>query len=64
MIGDVDGNEKVNIKDATAIQKHVADITAIRMDKFVCADTDKDNKITVKDATRIQKFVAGIISEL
>lgn len=63
-IGDVDGNGKINIKDATAIQKHIAKLIAIDETKFIYADTDKDNKITVKDATRIQKFLAQIIPEL
>ncbi|MBR3987737.1 MAG: CHAP domain-containing protein [Clostridia bacterium] len=64
VLGDTDDDGKVTIKDATAIQKHVASLIVIDEEKFVCADTDKDNKITVKDATRIQKFLAALIPEL
>ena len=62
--GDVDDDGKISIKDATAIQKHVANLIVIDDEMFACADTDKDGKITVKDATRIQKFLASIIPEL
>ncbi len=64
MLGDVNGHSFVTIKDATAIQKHVADIIPIADEYLKYADTDRDGKITVKDATRIQKFLADIIPEL
>ena len=59
ILGDADGNEKVNVKDATAIQKHVADIEVTNFNAAV-ADVDANNKVNVKDATAIQKHVAGI----
>ncbi len=57
-LGDADGDGKVNVKDATAIQKFVAgfEIT-INMES---ADADKSLQVNVKDATAIQKFVAGL----
>ena len=64
MIGDVDGDDKITIKDATVIQKSVAGMVNIDDKTFISADTDKDGKITVKDATRIQKFIAGLLSEI
>lgn len=58
LLGDADQNEKVNVKDATAVQKHVAGIEiTIHID---AADADQNGKVNVKDATSIQKFVAGI----
>jgi hypothetical protein len=56
---DADGNDKVNVKDATAIQKVVAGIEVANFNEKV-ADVDANNKVNVKDATAIQKFVAGI----
>ncbi len=57
-LGDADGDGKVNVKDATAIQKFVAgfEIT-INMES---ADADLSLQVNVKDATAIQKFVAGL----
>ena len=64
ILGDVDKDDKVTIKDATAIQKHLAEIIIIEDENLAFADTDKDGKITVKDATRIQKFLADLIPEI
>ena len=63
-LGDVDGNDEVNIKDATAIQKHVVNIITLSDLSLSVADTNKDTRITVSDATTIQKFIAGIIPAL
>ena len=57
-LGDADGDGKVNVKDATAIQKQVAgfEITI----NEAAADADQNGTVNVKDATAIQKWVAGI----
>ncbi len=60
-LGDVNLDGKVNVKDATAIQKQVAGIITFESDSLSVADYDGDTKITVRDATAIQKFVAGIL---
>ncbi len=60
-LGDADLNGKVNVKDATLIQKSVAGIERPFMDEaFICADANVDTAVNVKDATAIQKFIAGI----
>lgn len=64
LLGDVDGDGKVSIMDATTIQRHVAQLTTIPEDKLPCADTDKDGKISIMDATVIQRFIAQLIPEL
>lgn len=63
LLGDADANGKVNIKDATLIQKHAAKLTVISEENIIKADVNADNKINVKDATTIQKFVANITIE-
>ena len=60
ILGDVNGDGKVNIKDATMIQKFAAKIIDLTDDEKLRADVNADNKNNVKDATAIQKFVAKI----
>ncbi|MDO5124192.1 MAG: dockerin type I repeat-containing protein, partial [Eubacteriales bacterium] len=60
LMGDADGNGKVNVKDVTEIQKHAANILQIPEDKFVLADVNEDGRVNVKDATAIQKWIAGM----
>ena len=60
LLGDVNGDGKVNIKDATMIQKAAAKIIELTDDEKLRADVNADNKNNVKDATAIQKFVAKI----
>ena len=62
-VGDADLNGKVNIRDATTIQKHLANIINIDKNAEILADADMSGKITVKDATQVQKFLAGISTE-
>ncbi len=60
-LGDVNMDTKVNIKDATAIQKYSAKMAEFDEIAMILADFDGDGKINVKDATAIQKKVAGLI---
>ncbi|MGN0452926.1 MAG: starch-binding protein [Ruminococcus sp.] len=61
LIGDADGNGIVNVKDATAIQKHSANIITLVDQLFKNADFNGDGTVNVKDATAIQKKVANLI---
>lgn len=63
-LGDVDMDEKITIKDATAIQKALASIISLNSTQKISADTDADGKITIKDATMIQKFLASLVDRL
>ncbi|MGN0453446.1 MAG: dockerin type I domain-containing protein [Ruminococcus sp.] len=60
-LGDVNKDNMVNIKDATAIQKYVASIISLDNEAKRAADFDGDGRVSVKDATAIQKMLAGII---
>lgn len=60
VLGDTDENAKVNIKDATAIQKHIAKLTTLSDLGLLAADANVDGKINVKDATEIQKHLANL----
>lgn len=58
VFGDVNGDQKVTVADATALQKYLAGI-AVTVD-LENADINNDGKITIADATYIQKLIAGI----
>ncbi len=62
-LGDVDMDGSVTVLDATAIQKHIANIKKLSDDQLLAADTDGDKNVTVMDATLIQKFIANLITE-
>ncbi|MBQ7965984.1 MAG: dockerin type I repeat-containing protein [Ruminococcus sp.] len=64
MLGDVNGDGRITIMDATAIQLHIAQLEMLPEDKLACADTDGDGKIAIMDATQIQLFIAQLIPEL
>ncbi len=58
ILGDSNLDSKVNIKDATSVQKYVAKLLEFSEDNKICADCNIDEKINIKDATAIQKFLA------
>ena len=60
ILGDVDGDGKVNIKDVTLIQKYVAKLISFTDAEFIRADVTADSKVNIKDATAIQKYIAKI----
>ncbi len=60
LYGDVDGDGRVSVLDATLIQKHVVEIEFISETDKVLADVDQDGRITVMDATLIQKYVVSL----
>lgn len=58
-VGDVDGDGEVTIIDATAIQRHLANIPVAAFSEKA-ADTDEDGKVTIIDATTIQRYLAQL----
>lgn len=60
LMGDTDFSGKVNIKDATLIQKYIAKIVEFDGKTEFAANVISKDKLNVKDATAIQKFVAKI----
>ncbi len=70
LVGDVNRDDKLNILDATVIQKQLAGLITIKNDSLdeyrdapisAISDFDRDGKCTVKDATAIQKKIAGLL---
>ncbi len=62
LYGDADLSDDVNIKDATAVQKHAASLLTLEGTAIIQADVTGDATVNVKDATAIQKFIAGLLS--
>lgn len=56
--GDVNNDSKVNVKDATALQKHIAKLHMLFSANLFLADANGDGEVNIKDATDIQKCVA------
>lgn len=62
IFGDANGDDVVNVKDATYIQKAVAGLLTLTQTKEILSDVDHNGTVNVKDATMIQKWVAGLIT--
>lgn len=57
VIGDVDNNGVVNLKDATRLMKYLAD-WEVEVN-LAAADTNGDGEVTLKDATHLMKYLAN-----
>ena len=60
-VGDVDADEVLTIKDATYIQKILAQLVIPSDLEIYSAEFDGDLYVTIKAATYIQKTLAGIV---
>ncbi len=58
--GDADGDGTLTVKDATAIQKHLAGLEVLLTEQLSVCDANDDDKLNISDATAIQKKVAGL----
>ncbi len=63
-VGDSNGDGKIDIKDATTIQKCIAKISALTPQQQKAADANCDGKVDINDATLIQKYLAKYIDRL
>ena len=62
--GDVNGDGKVNINDATAIQSYLAELVYFNSNRRLAADVNRDGQVTIDDATQIQRYLAELIPSL
>ena len=58
MIGDANLDGKINIRDVTAIQRHIAEIEILTSVCLVNADTNGDGTVDISDATHLQMYLA------
>ena len=61
MIGDVNGDGKVNTSDAVIILKVAAGMASLEGDRLIAANTNHDSKVNTSDAVLILKYAAGMI---
>lgn len=61
LYGDADLNDKVNIKDATYIQKYLVGLKRISVHYLPIYDVDQSGDVDIRDATTIQKYVANLL---
>lgn len=59
--GDIDGDGKLSITDATAIQKYLASTLEFTPEQLAIADVNGDGEISVKDVTFIQKYLVSVV---
>ena len=57
-MGDANMDGRVNINDATAVQRYLARIITFSDEQKKLADLSGDGQVTIKDATLIQKVIA------
>ena len=58
--GDINGDGKININDATAIQKHLAMISTVAQQLIKSADMNHDGRVNIDDVTLVQMRIAQI----
>lgn len=58
LLGDATGDGYVNVRDVTAIQRHVAEFTLLTGVNFAAADVNSDSIISVDDGTSLQRYLA------
>lgn len=64
LIGDVNLDGKVNVFDATEIQKYSAELVTFTIAQAELGDVNGDGKIDIMDSTEIQKYIADLQSAL
>lgn len=64
LIGDANLDGNINILDATAIQRHLAQIITFEKVAIAAANVNSDDDLSVIDATMIQRFIAQLIPSL
>ncbi len=64
LFGDANLDGRLNILDATEIQRSLAEQCTLNVEQKKLADVDHDGKVTVLDATRIQCYLAELIDKL
>ncbi len=57
-LGDVNGDNYVNINDVTCIQRHLASLEVLDGIKLYVSDTNRDGEVNITDATSLQMFLA------
>ena len=60
LMGDTTLDRRIDVSDATLVQKHIVRFENLTNNSLVAADVDRDNTISIKDATLIQCYVVKL----
>lgn len=60
VLGDVDGNKKVNASDARKVLRYVAGLEQLNSNQLKAANVDGNKSVSATDARRILRHVAGL----
>lgn len=62
--GDIDGNGKITITDATAINEYLLETITLRDERKTAADIDNSGSISITDLSTINQYIVGSIPSL
>lgn len=60
LIGDVNGDTYIDVRDASLIQMVSAELGQLTSDEKIAADTNKDDIVDIRDASNVQFYTAGL----
>ena len=60
ILGDVDGDGRVSVVDATLLQRYVSGMIKLSDFALLAADVDGDDEVTILDASWIQRFIGSM----
>ena len=63
LLGDVNGDGKVDVTDATTVQMIVAELTKVSDARMKAADVNGDGDVNITDVTLIQQYAAEISTD-
>lgn len=64
IIGDVNGNGKIDLVDALLVVRHAMNISSLTEDQMTRADVNKDGNINLTDALLIIRTAMGITASV
>lgn len=64
LLGDVNGDSKIDTKDALLVLKYSVHLVELSDQQLEIADVTNDGNVTIKDALKLLKYIVGSITEL
>lgn len=62
IIGDVDLNGEINIRDASMLQLYIARLNTLTENQLIAAEVTGDGEVNIRDATAVQNYCAKIFA--
>lgn len=60
MIGDITGDNKVNVKDWSMVSDHINEVNTVEEYQWLCADVNGDGKVNLKDWSRLIDHISEV----